>query len=188
MARTKAFNPGMAHIAVMLKSRDDARAEARKRVSEMVEESVKGHTAQIYEAIFKDFPDAGDSEIANSIGVSRNTVYLWRKDYKDNFEGRAIGSSPEVTPAASAVAPPFTANKVTWEGMDRLVASFSGKNLHFITYEDIAYGDSPAEADEREMENRRNKTPDQRPNWLTDEVLESMCEDAGVKLALAPWN
>lgn len=190
MARKKKINEGMKHVGDMILNRDRARAEIKDRMALELEEQLRLHTLKIYEAMFKDFPDAGDSEISNSTGVSRNTVYLWRRDYYNNYlgEGRPKKSAVDQVGVHSEVVPEYEFTKQVWEGLDRLVFRFSGKQLHVITYDAVAYATSAEEADELEMKNRQNGTPDERPEWLTDDVLRDAAKKADVRLALAPWS
>lgn len=186
MARKKKINEKMAHVAEMIANRDKARDEIKAAHAAQLDKALRDYNASIYAALFDEFPDAGDSEIANSIGKSRNTVYLWRKDYRDNYvQGLALPAvSSTPAKAASSVHP---ARKVTWEGMDRLVFPSDQGDLHLITYEAIGYGDSAEEADEQEIAARR-EGGNVFPEWLTDDLIKSEAARLDVMVALAPWN
>lgn len=191
MARQKKVNPAMSHIKEMIENRTQAREDIKARLARQADAEIALHTKSLYEAIFEEFPDAGDSEISNSVGVSRNTIYLWRRDYVENYRGRVLhGASIEEVKAIipPKVAPIYDVEKVSWEGRDRLVFDVKGSHLHVITYDSFGYGDTPEEADIDEMMMRRTPTPNERPDWLTDEVLKAEAERFDVNIPFAPWN
>lgn len=186
MARKKKVNEKLAHVADMIANRDKVRDEIKAAHAAQLDKALRDHNASIYAAMFDAFPDAGDSEIANSIGKSRNTVYLWRKDYRENYvQGLALPTVDRSPVKAAATKHP--ARKVAWEGMDRLVFDSEQGDLHLITYEAIGYGDSAEEADEQEIASRRDGG-NVFPDWLTDDLIKSEAARLDVVVALAPWN
>lgn len=186
MARKKKINEKMAHVAEMIANRDKVRDEIKAAHAAQLDKALRDHNASIYAALFDQFPEAGDSEIANSIGKSRNTVYLWRKDYRDNYvQGLAL---PVADGAPSKPADTSRqARKVTWEGMDRLVFPSTSTDLHLITYEAIGYGVDAEEADLDEIRSRADGGHI-FPSWLTPELIQAESKRLDVKVALAPWN
>lgn len=186
MPRKKKVNDKIAHVADMIANRDKVRDEIKAAHAAQLDKALRDHNASIYAALFDQFPDAGDSEIANSIGKSRNTVYLWRKDYRDNYvQGLALPVVDGSVPKIKATDHP--ARKITWEGLDRLVFDSEHGDLHLITYESIGYGNSAEEADEQEIAARR-EGGNIFPDWLSDDLIKSEAERLDVVVALAPWN
>ena len=65
-----------------------------------------------------------------------------------------------------------------YESLEDVRATQDGQALWLLTGEDFGIGESPYEAEDNRVD---------RPDWLTNDVMRKIVDEANVKLMLAPW-
>lgn len=170
MGRKIAYNPEMAELGELVARYMGNRTIIRARYAALAEKEIADQRVELQRRMVTDFPDAGPSEFANSIGLSRSTVIRWLEEYAE----RHLNVQTD-----AAEAPTGHATYGVEDGTAYVI--HDGTRVYLLTGDTFGWGDSKAEADQP-----GNLTT--APEWMTEDLMREVIEQTGATLLYAPWD
>lgn len=170
MGRKIAYNPEMAELGELVARYMGNRTIIRARYAALAEKEIADQRVELQRRMVTDFPDAGPSEFANSIGLSRSTVIRWLEEYAERHLN-VQSDAAEERPGHGAYG---------IEGETAYVMH-DGRRLYLLTGDTFGYGESVEDAD-------RPGNLITAPEWLTEDVMREAVEATGATLMYAPWD
>lgn len=209
MARTKKYNENMGELVDALSDFRSAETTIRAKYAALAEKEILLKRKRVLDLMFIKHHDSGPSEIANTTGLSRTTVIRWRKEFVENASEQedvqfAPLSEAEIAENDALIADgDFTEEEVYGVGgkanqahlhdyafsIERSTESNADfHRIHNKTEDDVIYvifgnmygrGATANEADYNQVE---------RPDWLTDEVLQAAEAETDLPIPGADWR
>lgn len=186
MARQKMTNPEIEALAPLFDERLANHRRIDREHREMAAKAKEAYEYDLFKTLFVDHAYAGDSEIANSLGISRSTAINWRRDFNEKYGH--LHTESKVAERATGI---------TWEhkGVDRwevpyiyitkgaetvVLADWEGAYL--LTDENankIPSAISEKVAQAKTHAKKWDKPyADDVPAWFTDETRERIADEA----------
>lgn len=173
MPRKAAFNPNMADLRALVDKYMGNQRTIRARYAAMAEREIADQRVEIQRRMATEFPNAGPSEFANSLGVGRSTIIRWLDEWANRHLD--VASHDENVAHVSSDSPVFGKDG------DTAYVIHEGRRLYLLTGDTFGYGETVEEAD----------TPGNlitAPEWLTEDLMRQAVDTTGAILMYAPWD
>lgn len=175
MGRKKLVSESMGELIEAIGDFRQAEATIKAHYLALAEQEIAEKRERVMEMMFVKHRDSGASEIANTTGLSRSTVIRWRKDWEaklPEFEPVPQQVEPAEVEEPEATEPEFlfTKERDTDSNVDYHVVTneLTGESVYLIWHETFGAGETPEDAKSIE-----------RPEWLTDEVIQKAEDTLG---------
>lgn len=174
MARKKLVKD-MSDVVDALAAFRSAEATIRADYMARAEGEISKRRQDVLDLLFVKHAGSGPSEIANSTGLSRSTVIRWRKEF--------LESAGEIAePTEEAPVEREYPGSLDDEGFSFSKERDTDQNVHYHVIVNHALGQKVYVVWDdvyAEGENAEDLTTIDRPDWLTDEIIEQAEESLG---------
>lgn len=194
MGRKKHFSEEMGDLIEALGEFREAESTIKAKYLALAEQEISEKRDRVLDMMFVKHRDSGPSEIANTTGISRSTVIRWRKEWEsklpefgeeidlgtdEDFDGDAIDAMIEATLAEEAAELLFSKERDTESNVDMhaITNQATGETVYVIWGDTFGVGPDIESA----------KVVD-RPDWITDTVLQKAEEVLGFRVPGATWR
>lgn len=197
MGRRKHFSEEMGDLIEALGEFREAESTIKAKYLALAEQEISEKRDRVLDMMFVKHRESGPSEIANTTGISRSTVIRWRKEWESKLpefgedlalEGDALDA--EIIRLGGDENPEDGSDPVNHELLfTKARDPESNADMHAITNEGagetayVIWGDTFAIGPDVESA----KVVD-RPDWITDTVLQKAEEVLGFRVPGATWR